>query len=67
MLIDILTFSAEITSVLLQETFVFKSLMQWIKHKKEERMTVAAKAIGAVRLGLVDMIGEIIKSSTQTK
>ena len=49
------------------ETFVFKSLMQWIKHKKEERMTVAAKAIGAVRLGLVDMIREIIKSSTQTK
>ena len=36
------------------ETFVFKSVMQWIKHKKEERMTVAAKVIGAVRLGLVD-------------
>ena len=36
------------------ETFVFKSVMQWIKHKKKERMTVAAKVIGAVRLGLVD-------------
>ena len=36
------------------ETFVFKSVMQWIKHKKEERMTVAAKVIGAVRLGLVE-------------
>ena len=42
------------------ETFVFTSVMQWIKHKKEERMTVAAKVIGAVRLGLVD-IREIIK------
>ena len=29
--------------------------MQWIKHKKEERMAVAAKLIGAVRLGLVDI------------
>ena len=37
------------------ETFVFKSVMQWIKHKKEERMTVAARVIGAVRLGLVDI------------
>ena len=38
------------------ETFVFKSVMQWIKHKKEERMmTVAAKVIGAVRLGLLDI------------
>ena len=37
------------------ETFVFKSVMQWIKHKKRERMAVAAKVIGAVRLGLVDM------------
>ena len=37
------------------ETFIFKSVMQWIKHKKEERMAVAAKAIGAVRLGLVDI------------
>ena len=37
------------------ETFVFKSVMQWITHKKEERMAVAAKVIGAVRLGLVDI------------
>ncbi|KAL9966182.1 hypothetical protein ACROYT_G024220 [Oculina patagonica] len=37
------------------ETFVFKSVMQWIKHKKEERMAVAAKALGAVRLGQVDI------------
>ena len=29
--------------------------MQWIKHKKEERMAVAAKVIGAVHLGLVDI------------
>ena len=37
------------------ETIVFKSVMQWIKRKKEERMAVAAKVIGAVRLGLVDI------------
>ena len=37
------------------ESFVFKSVMQWIKYKKEERMAVAAKVIGAVRLGLVDI------------
>ena len=37
------------------ETFVFKSVMQWIKHKKEERVASAAKVIGAVRLGLVDI------------
>ena len=37
------------------ETFVFKSVMQWIKHKKEERMAFAAKVIGAVRLGLVEI------------
>ena len=37
------------------ETFVFRSVMQWIKHKKEERMAVASKVIGAVRLGLVDI------------
>ena len=37
------------------ETFIFKSVMQWIKHKKEERMANAAKVIGAVRLGLVDI------------
>ena len=42
------------------ETFVFTSVMQWIKHKKEERMTVAAKVIGGVRLGLVD-IKEVIR------
>ena len=42
------------------ETFVFKSVMQWIKHKKEERMTAAAKVIGTVRLGLVD-IKEVIR------
>ena len=36
------------------ENFVFKSVMQWIKYRKEERMDVAAKVIGAVRLGLVD-------------
>ena len=40
------------------ETFVFKSVMQWIKHKKEERMAVAAKVIEAVRLGLVDIRGD---------
>ena len=39
----------------LSETFVFKSVMQWIKHKKEERLALAAKVIGAVRLGLVDI------------
>ena len=37
------------------ETFIFKSVMKWIKHKKEKRMKVAAKVIGAVRLGLVDI------------
>ena len=37
------------------ETFVFKLVMQWIKHKKEERMADAAKVIEAVRLGLVDI------------
>jgi len=37
------------------ETFVFKSVMHWIKRKEEERMAVAAKVIGAVRLGLVDI------------
>ena len=33
--------------------------MQWINHEKEERMAVAAKVIGAVRLGLAD-IGVVI-------
>ena len=42
------------------ETFVFKSVMQWIKDKKEERMPLAAKVIGAVRLGLVE-IREMIR------
>ena len=37
------------------ETFVFKSVLQWIKHKKEERMEAASRVIGAVRLGLVDV------------
>ena len=37
------------------ETSVFKSVMQWIKHNKEERMVDAARVIGAVRLGLVDI------------
>ena len=37
------------------ETFIFKSVMQWIKHKKEERIAEAAKVIRAVRLGLVDI------------
>ena len=37
------------------ETFVFKSVMQWINYRKEERMDVAAQVIGAVRLGLVDI------------
>ena len=42
------------------ETFLFKLVMQWIKHKKEERMSVASKVIESVRLGLVD-IREIIE------
>ena len=37
------------------EAFVFKSVMKWIKYKGEERMPVAGKVIGAVRLGLVDV------------
>ena len=37
------------------EAFIFKSVMKWIKYKKEERMAVAGKVIGAVRLGLVDI------------
>ena len=44
------------------ENFVFKSVMQWIKYSKEERMAVAGKVIGAVRLGLVgikDVIEEL--------
>ena len=42
------------------ETFVFKSVMQWVKYKKEERMAVAAKVIGSLRLGLVN-IREVIR------
>ena len=47
------------------ETFVFKSVMQWIKYKKEERMLAAAKVIGAVRLGLVDIKDVIRELSTE--
>ena len=47
------------------ETFVFKSVMQWIKHKKEERMTAAAEVIGAVRLGLVDIKALIDELNTE--
>ncbi|XP_027044847.1 kelch-like protein 3 [Pocillopora damicornis] len=48
------------------ETFIFKSVMQWIKHKKEERMEVAAKIIGAVRLGLVN-IREVVIEELKTE
>ena len=47
------------------ENFVFKSVMQWIKYKKEERMGVAAEVIGAVRLGLVDVKDVIKELSTE--
>ena len=47
------------------ETFVFKSVMQWIKYKKEERMSVAAKIIGTVRLGLVDIKDVIRELKTE--
>ena len=50
------------------ETFVFKSVMQWIKHKKEERMEAASKVIGAIRLSLVDVkavIEELEKEEMQ--
>ena len=47
------------------ETFIFKSVMQWIKYKKEERMEVAAKVIGAVRLGLVDIRDVIRELNTE--
>ena len=47
------------------ETFVFKSVMQWIKHKKKERMAVAAKVIGAVRLGLADI--KVVITTLNTK
>ena len=48
----------------LSEAFVFKSVMQWIKRKKEERMADAAKVIGAVRLGLVDIEAMIEELNT---
>ena len=47
------------------ESFVFKSVMQWIKYKKEERMAVAAKVIGAVRLGMVDIKELLEELSTE--
>ena len=47
------------------ETFIFKSVMLLIKHKKEERMAVAAKVIGAVRLELVDIRELIAELDTQ--
>ena len=47
------------------ETFVFKSVMLWIKHKKEERMSAAAKVIGAVCLGLVDIKDLISELNTE--
>ena len=47
------------------ETFVFNSVMQWIKYKKEERMSVAAAVIGAVRLGLVDIKDVIRELNTE--
>ena len=47
------------------ETFVLKSVMQWIKYKKEERMSAAAKIIGAVRLGLLDIRDVIEELDTE--
>ena len=47
------------------ENFVFKSMMQWVKYRKEERMNVAAKVIGAVRLGLVDIKDVIEELDTE--
>ena len=47
------------------ENFVFKSVMQWIKYRKEERMNVAAQVIGAVRLGLVDIKDTIEELDTE--
>ena len=37
------------------ETFVFRSVVNWIYHNKEERLSHAAKLLRAVRLGLVDI------------
>ena len=47
------------------ENFVFKSVMQWVKYRKEERMDVAAQVIGAVRLGLVDIKDVIEELDTE--
>ena len=47
------------------ENFVFQSVMQWIKYRKEERMDVAAQVIGAVRLGLVDVKDVIEELDTE--
>ena len=47
------------------ENFVFKSMMQWVKYRKEERMDVAAQVIGAVRLGLVDIKDVIEELDTE--
>ncbi|XP_015769084.1 PREDICTED: kelch-like protein 12 isoform X1 [Acropora digitifera] len=47
------------------ENFVFKSVMQWIKYRKGERLDVGAKAIGAVRLGLVDSKDVIEELNTE--
>ena len=47
------------------ENFVFKSVMQWIDYKKDERMAVAAKVIGAVRLGLVEIRDVIRELNTE--
>ncbi|XP_067016967.1 kelch-like protein 12 [Acropora muricata] len=47
------------------ENFVFKSVMQWIKYREEERMDVAAQVIGTVRLGLVDIKDVIEELDTE--
>ena len=47
------------------ENFVFKSVIQWIKYRKEERLDVAAQVIGAVRLGLVDIKDVIEELDTE--
>ena len=47
------------------ESFVFKSVMQWIKYKKEERMAAAGKVLGAVRLGLVDIENVVRELNTE--
>ena len=39
--------------------------IKFIKHKKEERMTVATKVVGAVRLGLVDIRDLINELNTE--